>query len=126
MFCEFLGLIVPLLDQFDISLRRLDAPLRFLLKSVQDVYLLSKLHRHDSAIGSLVIPHGNFQNTTAHTPLNGLVSLGIPPNWSNCNSSPISFRAPSGNSRRLFFASPSQTTERRIGTSKRFTPNPFI
>src|SRR5688572_27764074 len=29
MFCEFLGLMVPLLDQFDISLRRLDAPLRF-------------------------------------------------------------------------------------------------
>src|SRR5262249_41646353 len=58
------------------------------------------------------------------SPVNGLASLGIPPNWSSCSSSPISFWAPSGNARRFLFASPIQTTGRNTGGAKSVTGCP--
>ena len=51
------------------------------------------------------------------TPMKGFASLGIPPNWMNCSSSPISFLAPSGNPAVFLSEFPSQTTFHGSGMS---------
>jgi hypothetical protein len=48
-------------DEFDLRLRCGDASLRLLLKAMQHVYRLGKLHRVNAAVSVALIRHDDFQ-----------------------------------------------------------------
>ena len=83
---------------------------------MQQVDSFSELDRQHCPVSIALKSKGDLEDPAAN-PLNGLASLGMPPNWISCNSSPISFCAPFGNACRFRFELPIQTRGRNTGVS---------
>ena len=114
MGCVLLCFLVSLFNQIYIRLRRLDAFRGFFLKGMQDVYFFSQLHGQDRAV-SVRSWRRAISTTPLPAPLNGFASLGMPPNWMSCISSPISFCASSGKAWMFFREFPIQISGRITG-----------
>jgi hypothetical protein len=65
--CQLLCFDVWLLDQINVPLWRFNAPLRLLLKGVQNINPLADLNRQYDSIGVRRVSQGKFKNATADT-----------------------------------------------------------